>query len=116
MDYPTFDFAVKDATGGKIQITVECLENGYLRIKTCDAHGKLGAYLVQHINGKWHRHKLSMDDGVVDTCPVHDDGRHVHDEDAMTVEEMWFSTDIRVVGNVLPPKKCKCGQVKYLGL
>ena len=111
-----FAFAVKDHDGNASHFRVDCLDNGYVRIKTLDAHGNEQAFLVQWINGKWHRHKLSKDDGVEDICPMHADGFHRHDTDAMTADEMLFSTDVRVAANVVPPQKCACGQVKFLGV
>lgn len=111
-----FVFAVKTAEGSTAYFTVDFVENGYARIKTTDATGKEGGCLVQWINGHWHRHKLSNDDGVVDTCPVHADGQHRHDTDALTSKEMLFSTNLRVQASVLPPKKCACGQIKLPGV
>lgn len=110
-----FAFAVKDHDGRASHFRVDCAENGYVRITTLDAHGNQQAFLVQWINGRWHRHKLSKDDGVEDICPVHPDGRHVHDVDAMSSKELLFSTDPRVAANVMPPRKCACGQVKFQG-
>lgn len=121
-----FAFGVKHADGKITTFGVEFLENGYVRVKAQDAdtgercdsslEDRTKTVLVQWINGKWHRHKLSKDDGVVDACPVHADGRHRHVHEAMTSKEQLMSTDPRVVGNVNPPMKCACGQVKYEGL
>ena len=111
-----FVFAVKDAAGSRSDVKIEFLENGYVRIKTSDAHHTHGAFLVQWINDKWHRRKLSVHDGIPDVCPAHRDGRHHYDQDAMTSREMLLSHDVRVGASIAAPKKCSCGQVLLPGV